>query len=78
MNIFDENGFFSQPDGIDNNNNNNPDQNHDNKHNNNSDLPRLSMSAGDFVELYSAHDQHGQWDAVMTCFFVDTAPMVIE
>jgi len=31
----------------------------------------FSMTAGEFVEVYSS--QVGQWDAVLTCFFLDTA-----
>uniref|UniRef100_A0A7S0ZSU7 carnosine N-methyltransferase n=1 Tax=Noctiluca scintillans TaxID=2966 RepID=A0A7S0ZSU7_NOCSC len=35
---------------------------------------RLSMAAGEFVEVYK--EQGGQWDAVATCFFLDTAKNV--
>ncbi|KAK3239313.1 hypothetical protein CYMTET_50752, partial [Cymbomonas tetramitiformis] len=46
------------------------------------DLPirpgALSMCAGDFVEVYGAPDQIGQWDAVVTCFFIDTAHNILE
>jgi len=38
------------------------------------DLPQdsmLSMAAGEFVEVYK--DQSGEWDAVLSCFFIDTA-----
>lgn len=38
------------------------------------DLPPnvdFSMAAGDFLQVYA--DQSGQWDAVATCFFIDTA-----
>ena len=38
----------------------------------------MSMCAGDFVEVYGAPDQAGQWDAVATCFFIDTAHNVVE
>ena len=38
----------------------------------------MSMCAGDFVEVYSQPDQHGQWDCVVTCFFLDTAHNPIE
>ena len=82
-------------------------------------LPRFSMCAGDFVELYRRNNNNGSgsnggdsssgaattamstdstpheggelegggdeehedgelWDAVVTCFFVDTAPVVVE
>lgn len=38
----------------------------------------MSMCAGDFVEVYGAPDQTSQWDAVATCFFIDTAHNVVE
>mgnify|MGYP002385227029 CR=1 FL=1 len=38
----------------------------------------LSMAAGDFVAIYSTPAQAGAWDAVATCFFLDTAPCVLE
>mmetsp|Transcript_2480 Transcript_2480/g.4253 ORF Transcript_2480/g.4253 Transcript_2480/m.4253 type:complete len:500 (-) Transcript_2480:45-1544(-) len=34
----------------------------------------FSMCAGEFVEIYSK--QHGEWDSVLTCFFIDTAKNV--
>lgn len=34
------------------------------------------MVAGDFVELYGGREQRGSCDAVLTCFFVDTASNV--
>lgn len=33
----------------------------------------LSMCAGDFVEVYSTPENEGAFDAVVTCFFIDTA-----
>lgn len=41
---------------------------------------RFEESIGDFEEIYGAEEgdcnsqepQSGQWDAVMTCFFIDT------
>lgn len=33
----------------------------------------LSMCAGDFVEVYSTPDNAEAFDAVVTCFFIDTA-----
>lgn len=36
----------------------------------------LSMAAGDFLEIYK--DDAGQWDALVTCFFIDTAHNIIE
>lgn len=45
-----------------------------------SDLPKgvdFSLVAGDFEEIYGGEPdedepQSGQWDAIMTCFFIDT------
>lgn len=36
----------------------------------------FSMCAGEFVDSYS--EQESEWDCVLTCFFVDTAPVVFE
>lgn len=36
----------------------------------------FSMCAGEFLEVYA--DQTANWDAIVTCFFIDTAPNVIE
>lgn len=46
-------------------------------------FPKFSFSAGDFNTIYRPHaDDAGGgadlWDAVVTCFFMDTAPVVIE
>ncbi|KAJ3112406.1 hypothetical protein HDU96_004585 [Phlyctochytrium bullatum] len=38
----------------------------------------FSMVAGDFLEVYSQKDQLGQWDAVVTCYFIDTAKNIIH
>ncbi|XP_037496275.1 carnosine N-methyltransferase [Jatropha curcas] len=38
----------------------------------------FSMCGGDFVEVYSDPSQLGVWDAVVTCFFIDTAHNIIE
>ncbi|OIW14421.1 hypothetical protein TanjilG_20867 [Lupinus angustifolius] len=38
----------------------------------------FSMCGGDFVEVYSDSSQAGTWDAVVTCFFLDTAHNIIE
>lgn len=40
--------------------------------------PRFSMCAGDFTQIYRGEEHVGAWDAVITCFFIDTAPVVIE
>lgn len=34
----------------------------------------MSMVAGEFLEVYDLPSEHGQWNAVVTCFFLDTAP----
>lgn len=31
---------------------------------------KFSMVAGDFTEVFD--DQNGEWDAITTCFFLDT------
>jgi len=36
----------------------------------------FSMAMGEFLEVYA--DQSDAWDAVLSCFFVDTAPVVLE
>lgn len=36
----------------------------------------FSMSSGDFVEIYS--QERGEWDAIVTSFFIDTASNVLE
>ncbi|KAH7106861.1 N2227-domain-containing protein [Auriculariales sp. MPI-PUGE-AT-0066] len=43
----------------------------------------FSLVAGDFVEVYSKEStedepQHGLWDAILTCFFLDTAKNIME
>lgn len=39
---------------------------------------RMSMTAADFIELYSCKEYQGVFDAVATVYFVDTAPNVIR
>jgi len=44
-----------------------------------SSLPKnadFSYTAGDFVEVYGSHQN--SWDAVVTCFFLDTANNIIQ
>ena len=36
----------------------------------------FSMVAGEFIEVYSK--QVGEWDSVITCFFIDTANNIID
>ncbi|CAA6670860.1 unnamed protein product [Spirodela intermedia] len=38
----------------------------------------FSMCGGDFVEVYSDVSQEGTWDAVVTCFFIDTGHNVVD
>ena len=38
----------------------------------------LSMCAGDFMEVYGDPKQVGEWDSVVTCFFIDTAHNVLD
>ncbi|XP_024524329.1 carnosine N-methyltransferase [Selaginella moellendorffii] len=38
----------------------------------------FSMCAGDFLEVYGHESQTGAWDAVVTCFFIDTAHNVVD
>ncbi|KAH9903376.1 N2227-domain-containing protein [Cubamyces lactineus] len=44
----------------------------------------FSLVAGDFEEIYGAEDgddtepHTGQWDAVLTCFFIDTAKNIVN
>ncbi len=37
----------------------------------------LSMAAGDFVECYADPQCHASFDAVATCFFIDTAHNIV-
>jgi len=65
-------------------NSNNDDNDYDN--NNDNDIeqfpyPRFSMAAGDFVEIYgkkSNINDDNRVDAVVTCFFLDTAPIILD
>lgn len=38
----------------------------------------FSMTAGDFLEVYSRDEELSSWDCVVTCFFLDTAQNVLE
>lgn len=33
----------------------------------------FSFAAGDFLQVYRGQEESGKWDAVVTCFFIDTA-----
>jgi len=41
-------------------------------------IGEMSMSAGDFITSYSSSNQAGSFDAVVTVYFIDTAPNVIR
>ena len=45
---------------------------------NNSKFPPFSMGIGDFVSSYNIPQEYNSWDAVVTCFFIDTAPVVFD
>lgn len=38
--------------------------------------PEFSMTAGEFLDVYK--NQKESWDCIVTCFFIDAAPNVIE
>ncbi|KAG0378470.1 hypothetical protein BGX24_003751 [Mortierella sp. AD032] len=46
------------------------------------EIPRgtdFSMVAGDFIEVYGMEEEnYGKWDAVVTCFFIDTAKNIVD
>lgn len=44
----------------------------------NSILSDFSMAAGEFVSIYSKPEEEGKWNAVVSCFFLDTAPCIVE
>lgn len=41
-------------------------------------IGEMNMSAGDFITSYSSSDHAGSFDAVVTMYFIDTAPNVIR
>lgn len=38
----------------------------------------MSMTAGDFLEIYSSEDNNAQWGAVVSAFFIDTAHNIFD
>lgn len=38
----------------------------------------FSFASGDFLQVYAAPSERGTWDAVATCFFIDTARNVVD
>jgi hypothetical protein len=40
--------------------------------------PAPHSPAGEFIEIYSKPEHAGAFDAVATCFFIDTAPVAME
>lgn len=43
-----------------------------------STLGNMSMTAGDFLEVYGREEEQNNWDCVVTCFFLDTAPNILK
>ncbi|KAG0306044.1 hypothetical protein BGZ98_003066 [Dissophora globulifera] len=47
-----------------------------------SEIPRgtdFSMVAGDFLEVYGQEEENiGKWDAIVSCFFIDTAKNIVD
>ena len=41
-------------------------------------MPDFSMAAGEFVSIYNSEQERGKWDGVASCFFLDTASIVVE
>lgn len=41
-------------------------------------IPRFSMAAGNFCEIYKTVEHSNSFDSVVTCFFVDTAPVILD
>jgi N2227-like protein len=41
-------------------------------------LGSLTVQMGEFVKVYSSPEQEGQFDSVVTCFFIDTAGDILE
>jgi len=39
---------------------------------------KFSMSAGEFLEVYSKEEHVGQWNVFLSCFFLDTAHNIFE
>lgn len=38
----------------------------------------FGISVGEFTDIFSKPEEHGKWDAVVTCFFLDTAQNIVE
>ena len=43
-----------------------------------SEPAEFSMAAGEFLSIYSSPKEAGQWDGFVACFFLDTAPSIVE
>lgn len=41
-------------------------------------LADFSMTAGDFLEVYSRDEEASKWDCLVSCYFIDTAPNVLQ
>lgn len=40
--------------------------------------PGFSMAAGEFVSIYGNDKEKERWDGFVSCFFLDTAPCIVE
>uniref|UniRef100_A0A7S2VE53 carnosine N-methyltransferase n=1 Tax=Entomoneis paludosa TaxID=265537 RepID=A0A7S2VE53_9STRA len=40
--------------------------------------PDFSMAAGEFISIYGSPRERGKWNAFVACFFLDTAPCIID
>eukprot|EP00540_Astrosyne_radiata_P007103 CAMPEP_0116851646 /NCGR_PEP_ID=MMETSP0418-20121206/16849_1 /TAXON_ID=1158023 /ORGANISM="Astrosyne radiata, Strain 13vi08-1A" /LENGTH=454 /DNA_ID=CAMNT_0004483713 /DNA_START=284 /DNA_END=1648 /DNA_ORIENTATION=- len=56
------------------------DENNNNIHDDDdgNDYPDFSMAAGDFLCIYGHSREAHQWDGVVSCFFLDAAPCIVE
>lgn len=39
---------------------------------------KMRMCSGEFLSVYSGKEYAGYFDCITTCFFIDTAPNIIE
>ncbi|KAH9449839.1 hypothetical protein Pst134EA_019732 [Puccinia striiformis f. sp. tritici] len=38
----------------------------------------FGISVGEFTEIFASSNEHEKWDAIVTCFFLDTAQNIVE
>lgn len=36
------------------------------------------MAAGEFISIYNNQREHNKWDGIVSCFFLDTSPNMVE